>query len=159
FSIVDAVSAAAFSAGHGHDPQYFSPDRTRSICDESPEARRPYSRCRPRGSVLRPGTSHPLAQTSDRPNPGEDHWPGRPVVVFVQNRPLSISLLFETGRSLQRCTSLVSEAAFERRRRVPKLDTYLSFDGTAAEAMRFYEQMLGAKLEVLKFGDAPNGTG
>jgi PhnB protein len=42
---------------------------------------------------------------------------------------------------------------------VPKVDTYLSFDGTAAEAMRFYEQVLGARLDVLmKFGDAPNGT-
>jgi len=42
---------------------------------------------------------------------------------------------------------------------VPKVDTYLSFDGTAAGAMRFYEQILGAKLEVLmKFGDAPSGT-
>lgn len=41
---------------------------------------------------------------------------------------------------------------------MPKVDTYLSFDGTAAEAMRFYEQTLGAKLDVLmKFGDAPNG--
>ena len=42
---------------------------------------------------------------------------------------------------------------------MPKLDTYLSFDGTAAQAMRFYEQILGARLDVLmKFGDAPNGT-
>jgi PhnB protein len=51
------------------------------------------------------------------------------------------------------------EAGFERRRTVPKVDTHLSFDGTAAEAMRFYEQVLGARLDVLmKFGDAPNGT-
>ena len=42
---------------------------------------------------------------------------------------------------------------------MPKVDTYLSFDGTAAEAMRFYEQVLGARLDVLMtFGDAPNGT-
>jgi len=41
---------------------------------------------------------------------------------------------------------------------VLKVDTYLSFDGTAAQAMRFYGQVLGAKLDVLmKFGDAPNG--
>ena len=41
---------------------------------------------------------------------------------------------------------------------MPKVDTYLSFDGTAAQAMRSYEQILGAKLEILmKFGDAPSG--
>ena len=41
---------------------------------------------------------------------------------------------------------------------MPKVDTYLSFDGTAAEAMRSYARILGAKLEVLiKFGDAPSG--
>jgi PhnB protein len=50
------------------------------------------------------------------------------------------------------------EAGLERRRPVPKVDTYLSFDGTAAQAMRAYEQILGAKLEILmKFGDAPSG--
>jgi len=53
---------------------------------------------------------------------------------------------------------LANDAEFERRRTVPKVDTYLSFDGTAAQAMRAYEQILGAKLEVLmKFGDAPSG--
>jgi PhnB protein len=30
-----------------------------------------------------------------------------------------------------------------------QLDTYLIFDGTCAEAMRFYERTLGGKLEVL----------
>ncbi len=40
---------------------------------------------------------------------------------------------------------------------MPKVNTYLSFDGTAADAMRFYEATLGAKLDVLmKFGDMPN---
>ena len=53
---------------------------------------------------------------------------------------------------------LAKEAGFERKCTVPKVDTYLSFDGTAAQAMRAYEQILGAKLEVLmKFGDAPSG--
>jgi len=38
-----------------------------------------------------------------------------------------------------------------------KISTYLSFDGTAAEAMRFYEGALNAKLDVLvKSGDVPN---
>ena len=32
---------------------------------------------------------------------------------------------------------------------MPQLDTYLTFDGTCAEAMRFYERTLGGKLEVL----------
>lgn len=40
---------------------------------------------------------------------------------------------------------------------MPKVNTYLSFDGSAAEAMRFYERTLGANLDVLmKFGDMPN---
>jgi PhnB protein len=42
---------------------------------------------------------------------------------------------------------------------MPKVDTYLSFDGTAAEAMRFYEQALGARLDVLMtFGEAPSAA-
>lgn len=32
---------------------------------------------------------------------------------------------------------------------MPQLDTYLTFDGTCAEAMRFYERTLGGKLETL----------
>lgn len=41
-----------------------------------------------------------------------------------------------------------------------KLDTYLYFDGTCAEAMRFYEHVLGGKLEaMMKVGDAPVGGG
>jgi PhnB protein len=37
---------------------------------------------------------------------------------------------------------------------MPNVNTYLSFDGSTAEAMRFYEGVLGAKLDVLlKFGD------
>ena len=32
---------------------------------------------------------------------------------------------------------------------MPQLNAYLSFDGTCAEAMRFYERTLGAKLEML----------
>lgn len=40
-----------------------------------------------------------------------------------------------------------------------KLSTYLSFDGTASEAMRFYEKALGAKLDRLfKYGDLPKTT-
>ena len=40
---------------------------------------------------------------------------------------------------------------------MPKIETYLSFDGAAAEAMGFYERTLDAKLEILlKFGDMPN---
>ena len=39
---------------------------------------------------------------------------------------------------------------------MPKVNTHLSFDGNAADAMRFYERTLGAKLDVLmKFGDLP----
>jgi len=42
---------------------------------------------------------------------------------------------------------------------MPKINTYLSFDGTAAEAMRFYEKALGAKLDMLmKFADTPNAA-
>lgn len=32
---------------------------------------------------------------------------------------------------------------------MPILDTYLTFDGTCAEAMRFYERTLGGKLEFM----------
>jgi len=40
---------------------------------------------------------------------------------------------------------------------MPKLTAYLSFDGKAAEAMRFYEKLLGGKLDVLlKAGDVPD---
>jgi len=39
---------------------------------------------------------------------------------------------------------------------MPKLNAYLSFDGTCAEAMKFYERVLGAKLEALiTYGEAP----
>ena len=39
---------------------------------------------------------------------------------------------------------------------MPKVNTYLSFDGTTSEAMRFYEKALGAKLDALmKFSDVP----
>jgi PhnB protein len=39
---------------------------------------------------------------------------------------------------------------------MPKLNAYLSFDGTCAQAMPFYERVLGAKLEALiTFGQAP----
>ena len=39
---------------------------------------------------------------------------------------------------------------------MPKIDAYLAFDGNCAEAMRFYERVLGGKLEALfKNGDTP----
>jgi PhnB protein len=39
---------------------------------------------------------------------------------------------------------------------MPKLNAYLSFDGTCAEAMLFYARVLGARLEALiTYGDAP----
>lgn len=42
---------------------------------------------------------------------------------------------------------------------MPKINTYLSFDGTAADAMRFYEKALGAKLDMLmRFADTPNAA-
>ena len=41
-----------------------------------------------------------------------------------------------------------------------QLDTYLFFDGTAAEAMRFYEKTLGGKLEMMMtYADVPAGEG
>lgn len=37
-----------------------------------------------------------------------------------------------------------------------QISTYLSFNGTAGEAMRFYEKVLGAKLDrFIKYGDLP----
>lgn len=40
---------------------------------------------------------------------------------------------------------------------MPVLDSYLFFDGTCAEAMRFYERTLGGKLEaVMTYGESPD---
>lgn len=36
-----------------------------------------------------------------------------------------------------------------------QLDTYLFFDGTCAEAMRFYERVLGGELMLMKNSEAP----
>lgn len=37
-----------------------------------------------------------------------------------------------------------------------QISTYLNFNGTAGEAMRFYEKVLGAKLDrLIKYGDLP----
>lgn len=42
---------------------------------------------------------------------------------------------------------------------MPKINAYLSFDGTAGEAMRFYEKTLGAKLDQLvRVGDMPESA-
>lgn len=40
---------------------------------------------------------------------------------------------------------------------MPVLDSYLFFDGTCAEAMRFYERALGGKLQMMMtYGEAPD---
>ncbi|NKE67334.1 VOC family protein [Ramlibacter sp. RBP-2] len=40
---------------------------------------------------------------------------------------------------------------------MPILDSYLFFDGTCAEAMRFYERTLGGKLEMMMtYGESPD---
>jgi PhnB protein len=36
-----------------------------------------------------------------------------------------------------------------------QLDTYLFFDGTCADAMRFYERTLGGKLHLMTHGESP----
>jgi PhnB protein len=42
---------------------------------------------------------------------------------------------------------------------MPKVNTYLSFDGSAADAMHFYQDILGAKLDSLtRFGDIPHAS-
>lgn len=41
---------------------------------------------------------------------------------------------------------------------MPQLNAYLSFDGTCKEAMKFYERVLGGKLEALiTYGEMPGG--
>ncbi len=41
---------------------------------------------------------------------------------------------------------------------MPQLCAYLSFDGRCAEAMKFYERVLGGKLEaMITYGDVPDG--
>lgn len=37
----------------------------------------------------------------------------------------------------------------------PYLSPYLNFNGNCAEAMKFYQKVLGGKLEMQTFGDAP----
>ena len=41
--------------------------------------------------------------------------------------------------------------------RMSKLETYLFFDGTCADAMHFYERTLGGKLEMMAAKDVPGG--
>ena len=39
---------------------------------------------------------------------------------------------------------------------MPRLSAYLSFDGNCAEAMQFYERVLGGRIEaLLRYTDAP----
>jgi PhnB protein len=38
---------------------------------------------------------------------------------------------------------------------MPQLNAYLTFDGNCAEAMRFYERILGGKLDIMTFGQSP----
>jgi PhnB protein len=38
---------------------------------------------------------------------------------------------------------------------MPQIDPYLFFDGNCAEAMRFYQQTLGGKLDIMTGADAP----
>jgi PhnB protein len=41
---------------------------------------------------------------------------------------------------------------------MPQLNAYLSFDGTCAQAMKYYEQVLGAKLDaMITYGQMPCG--
>lgn len=41
---------------------------------------------------------------------------------------------------------------------MPQLNAYLSFDGTCTQAMKYYERVLGAKLEALiTYGQTPMG--
>lgn len=40
-----------------------------------------------------------------------------------------------------------------------KLETYLFFDGNCAEAMQFYERVLGGKLHLVHAKDTPGGSG
>ena len=43
---------------------------------------------------------------------------------------------------------------------MPQLDSYLFFDGTCAEAIRFYERTLGGKLQMMmKNSEGPDGAG
>jgi PhnB protein len=41
---------------------------------------------------------------------------------------------------------------------MPKLDTYLFFNGNCAEAMQLYEKTLGGKLDMMKEKDAPKSA-
>jgi PhnB protein len=38
---------------------------------------------------------------------------------------------------------------------MPQLNAYLNFDGNCADAMRFYEGILGGKLDIMTFGQSP----
>jgi PhnB protein len=41
---------------------------------------------------------------------------------------------------------------------MPQLDVYLTFDGTCADAMRFYERTLGGKLFLMTHAESPMTT-
>ena len=38
---------------------------------------------------------------------------------------------------------------------MPQLNTYLTFDGNCADAMRFYERTLNGKLEMMTHAESP----
>ena len=39
------------------------------------------------------------------------------------------------------------------------MNPYLNFDGKTEEAMKFYAEALGGKLDIMRFGDTPPGAG
>src|SRR5262245_54664964 len=59
-------------------------------------------------------------------------------------------------RPLLSATQIARARLFRERIDMPPLNAYLAFDGTCKEAMKFYERVLGGKLEALiTYGDTP----
>jgi PhnB protein len=74
--------------------------------------------------------------------------------VHKYERPLEFpTFLSQAASSPHR---LPGQAAFLKGEIMPQLNAYLGFDGNCAEAMRFYERVLGGKIEMMMTtGESP----
>src|SRR6476659_4432551 len=136
----DPIDPAALPAHHGYDARAVPPDRTGPLRDQPATRWGVHPGRRPRGRILRPVPSHPVAQTPHRRDTGERHAAEQAAVVSVQNRLT--------------CAGLICRQSFSSRRRVVRVEPYVYFQGRCEEALEFYRVAIGAKATVFaRFGD------
>src|SRR6476661_7382430 len=136
----DPIDPAALPAHHGYDARAVPPDRTGPLRDQPATRWGVHPGRRPRGRILRPGPSHPVAQTPHRRDTGERHAAEQAAVVSVQNRLT--------------CAGLICRQSFSSRRRVVRVEPFVYFQGRCEEALEFYRVAIGAEATVLaRFGD------